>query len=215
MKKFLCTGVLAMFFAVTVNAQMSSNVQVGFLNTLGTGSYRSIGLGGGLQRAFTARLMIGFSANIYFGGKANLTDTAFAYSTGTDPQYVLVDITRKAITYTGNLDFRFYVVGDAESDMGVYGLAGLGVVKWAIRTKEIGQYDDLSYGFQTTPVINDLSTGAAFGPAFGAGFEKNVGNMYFCTNARFTLPVLGESDPGSGFEKPKTIILEAGLRFPF
>jgi hypothetical protein len=215
MKKTVCTALMSFLLGTAVHAQLSSNVQVGFMNTLGEASYRSFGIGGGLQKAISAKFIIGFSANIYIGGKADFTDTAYAHSTGTSPSYVLVDIKRKAMSYTGNLDLKYYFVGDAESDMGVYALLGVGVVKWAIRTKEVGVYDQGTYGIQPTPYANDLATGAAAGPSFGAGFEKNMGNTYFFANARFILPVIGESDPGSGFEKPKTILLETGFRIPF
>jgi len=208
---------IALLTFTGVNAQISSNIQVGFLNTFGDGSScRSIGLGGGLTRALNEKLVLGFSANLYFGGKLNITDTAHAYSGSTTPQTVEVEVVRKVIAYSGQLELKYYFVGDAESDMGVYASLGAGAVKMMIKTKSIGEYDASKYGFYDTPTVGSFSTSAGLGPVFGIGYEKNIGNQYFFVNGRFHLPVFGEADADAGFtDPPKAITLEAGLRFPF
>lgn len=197
-------------------AQTSSNVQVGFLNTLGeNSSLRSFGIGGGLSKAFTAKLVVGVSANIYIGGKSTLVDTVFAYSGSTTPATALVDIERGGYSYTGGINLKYYFVGDAESDLGVYGMAGFGIMKLVIKTKAIGSYDQASYGFHNSHSVGDMSLVSGIGPDFGIGFEKLLGSQYFFANARFFLPVISTADASAGFEAPKAIMLESGLRIPF
>lgn len=215
MKNITLSILFVIVAGLTLTAQTSTNIQLGLVNTFGDGSFRSIGVGGGMQKAFSGKFVIGLSANIYLGGKSNVTDTAFAINSNTTPSFVEVEVKRSVLSYTGSLDLKYYFVGDAEGDVGVYGLAGFGIMKMAVRVKEVGTYDASKYAFYSTPYVNDLSAGFAMGPVFGAGFEKNLGSKYFFTNARFFLPVSSEADPGIGFEMPKALVLEAGLRFPF
>ena len=213
MKKSTITILICILFSIGLKAQLSADSHLANINFMSGTNVHGYGFGGSYLKAFTGKFLIGFTANIYLGGKQVTSDTAFANGGWPTADPILVDVTRKVISYTGDLDLRYYLVGDAEGDVAVYGLLGAGVLKGVIRTKTIGSYDTYSYYINQNE--GDLGDFTGLTANLGAGFEKNIGSNYFFVNARYHHIVKYFSEDAPTFAPKSFVTLDLGLRFPF
>ncbi|MDQ3111250.1 MAG: hypothetical protein M3R17_15280 [Bacteroidota bacterium] len=213
MKKILTTLLICSAFTCGLRSQISVGSHIANINFLSGTNVHGFGFGGTYIKAFTGKFLLSAGANLYLGGKQETFDTAFSYS-ATPPTPLLVGVTRSVFSYTGSLDFRVYVAGDAESEFGVYAMAGVGIVKGKVKTKTIDSYDQSTYQLNT-PAVGNWDTFDGLSAGFGAGAEKNIGNNYLYLNAKYNYVAL-YFDGGLRYFAPKSYItFEFGLRHPF
>ena len=107
MKKSTITILICILFSIGLKAQLSADSHLSNINFMSGTNVHGYGFGGSYLKAFTGKFLIGFTANIYLGGKQVTSDTAFANGGWPTADPILVDVTRKVISYTGDLDLRY------------------------------------------------------------------------------------------------------------
>jgi hypothetical protein len=216
MKKISLLIFALVFGATLAQAQYSSNIQLGQLNTFGTPkSIHGFGGGGGIIRAFeNPKFTIGFSANLYFGGKVNTFDTIRAL-TGNDPTLIPIAVNRKVFAFSGELGIRYYLKGDVEEDANIYMLAGLGSVRMTVKVKSVEEFDRSVYGYQgDAHEVGSFIGLDAYTANIGLGFEKALNYNFLFGNVRYHHNFITDANSNVDVTVKGAVTLEFGIRIP-
>ncbi|MGB0524687.1 MAG: outer membrane beta-barrel protein [Flammeovirgaceae bacterium] len=202
--KHIFTLFMVTFFCSGAFAQINIGAQASYFS-MGSESITSPGLGIRGEYGITEKAAFTASINYYFGTEENLSFTA---RSSTDQ--IEVPVTHNLSFLHASIGAKYYIAGNYESNVGFYGLFGLGLML-APSKLSYGDFDRSTYTLDEELGNETLQN---FTINLGIGLEKNFESFAVFGEGRVALPANEQNGQAIAFEIPTSTTLQLGVRIP-